>query len=278
MSTYYYRVSITIILRCAEKKQRRQALIISWFYTCLIISWFVLALCVCTVLFFVSAPYGRHSRPGWGPSLKTRLGWLIMEAVSPVVFSLFFFVGNQSVSSVSIIFVSLWLFHYIHRAFVYPFLIQHGEKPMALSVVGMAVAFNLVNAYINGRYLNFFSGTYTILWLNDPRFILGILLFIGGFTINVRSDAVLRNLRKNATEEYGIPKGGMFELVSCANYFGEVVEWFGWAALTWSVAGLSFAVWTAANLLPRAYAHHRWYRETFAHYPERRKAILPFVL
>jgi hypothetical protein len=253
-------------------------LIISWFYTGLIIGWFVLALCVCAALFFVSAPYGRHSRPGWGPSLKTRFGWLIMEAFSPIAFSLFFFVGNQSVSGATLGIMSLWLFHYIHRAFVYPFLIRNGEKPMALSVVGMAAAFNLVNAYINGRYLNFFSDAYTTLWLSDPRFFLGTLLFIGGFSINVRSDAVLRNLRKSTIEEYGIPKGGMFELISCANYFGEVVEWFGWAALTWSVAGLSFAVWTAANLLPRAHAHHRWYVERFEHYPQRRKAILPFVL
>jgi len=76
---------------------------------------------------------------------------------------------------------------------------------------------------------------------------------------------------------YGVPRGGVFGLVSCANYFGEIVEWFGWAALTWSVAGLSFAVWTAANLIPRAYAHHRWYHHTFAHYPRRRKAIIPFL-
>lgn len=37
-------------------------------------------------------------------------------------------------------------------------------------------------------------------------------------------------------------------------------------------------VWTAVNLVPRALAHHRWYREHFEDYPRQRKALIPFVL
>ncbi len=70
----------------------------------------------------------------------------------------------------------------------------------------------------------------------------------------------------------------MFELVSCANYFGEVLEWVGWAVLTWSLPGLTFALWTVANLVPRARAHHAWYQRTFPEYPAKRKAIIPFLL
>ena len=55
----------------------------------------------------------------------------------------------------------------------------------------------------------------------------------------------------------------------------EIVEWLGWALLTWSPAGLAFAAWTMANLVPRARAHHRWYRERFPDYPARRKALVP---
>ena len=54
--------------------------------------------------------------------------------------------------------------------------------------------------------------------------------------------------------------------------------WTGWAIATWSLAGLSFAVFTAANLVPRALANHRWYRETFPDYPRTRRAVIPWLL
>ena len=44
----------------------------------LIVFWLVLALATGFVLVFVSAPYGRHARKGWGPSLDNRLGWMLM--------------------------------------------------------------------------------------------------------------------------------------------------------------------------------------------------------
>ncbi len=59
---------------------------------------------------------------------------------------------------------------------------------------------------------------------------------------------------------------------------GEIIQWAGWALLTLSPAGLVFLIWTIANLVPRALAHHRWYRETFPDYPEERKALVPGLL
>jgi hypothetical protein len=57
-----------------------------------------------------------------------------------------------------------------------------------------------------------------------------------------------------------------------------MVQWAGWALATWSLAGLAFAVYTGANLAPRALAHHAWYRQRFPDYPARRRALVPFVL
>ena len=70
----------------------------------------------------------------------------------------------------------------------------------------------------------------------------------------------------------------MHKYISAPNYFGEIIEWIGWAVLTWSISGLVFALWTIANLFPRALAHHRWCRKKFADYPKNRKAIIPGII
>jgi 3-oxo-5-alpha-steroid 4-dehydrogenase 1 len=240
--------------------------------------WIAMGAFTFLLLLFITAPYGRHSRPGWGPTVSARLGWVLMEIVSPLAFLCFFLKGNGSPNPVTVLFLGLFLLHYANRAVVYPLRIHGGGRPMALSVVAMGALFNTVNGFLNGRYLNLFASRYPAAWLLDVRFLAGLALFAAGMYINLHSDGVLRTLRGSEDQGYKIPRGGVFELVSCANYFGELLEWLGWACLTWSLAGLTFAVWTAANLVPRAVAHHRWYQETFPDYPEGRRAIIPFLL
>jgi hypothetical protein len=84
-------------------------------------------------------------------------------------------------------------------------------------------------------------------------------------------------LRKPGETGYRIPNGWLFDRITSPNYFGEIVEWFGYALATWSPAGLAFALFTAANIGPRAFANRRWYRATFPEYPADRKALIPFV-
>ncbi|VDK86427.1 unnamed protein product [Litomosoides sigmodontis] len=96
--------------------------------------------------------------------------------------------------------------------------------------------------------------------------------------INITSDSILRNLRKNGKSDYKIPYGGLFEYVSGANFFGECIEWAGYALLTRTLPAFAFAFFTLCNLAPRAYQHHRWYQQKFDKYPKDRKAFIPFVI
>ena len=101
---------------------------------------------------------------------------------------------------------------------------------------------------------------------------------MGGAALNVWADYRLRRLRKRAGDARVMPSGGPFNLACCPNLTGEIVEWIGFAVLTWSLPGLAFALWTIANLVPRALWRRAWYRENFDGYPRGWAALIPGVL
>jgi 3-oxo-5-alpha-steroid 4-dehydrogenase 1 len=228
-------------------------------------------------LFFISAPYGRHLRSRWGPPLRSQFAWILMEAPAALAFAFFFFIGPQHTKPTSIVLFCIWEFHYLYRAFLYPWFIRKSVKRMPISIVLMGITFNLCNTYLNGRYLFTFAKQYTSSWLLDPRFIIGVILFMVGIFINRQADNTLRKLRKPGDSDYQIPQGGLYRWVSSPNYLGEIIQWLGWALATWSWAGLAFAAWTIANLAPRAWAHHLWYRKQFPDYPNTRRALIPGI-
>ncbi len=237
--------------------------------------WIGVALAVVPYLLLRPAPYGRHARAGWGPAVNARLAWLLMEAPSPLGVLLLFLLGERR-DPVAVTFLGLWLAHYVYRAFCFPFLLPASARPMPVTVLASGAFFNLVNSYINGRWLFSLAPPRTLEWLWGPQFVLGLALFLAGLITHVRIDRELRRLR--GTGGYTVPQGGLFRWVSCPNYLGETIEWSGWALATGSPGGVAFALWTAANLVPRAIGHHRWYRHRFPDYPPQRRAIVPFVL
>ena len=235
---------------------------------------YALAVVTYVALRFITAPYGRFRRPGWGPTMGARLGWVVMEAPSAVLFATLFALGPHRAQLAPLVLLAMWELHYAYRAFVYPFLSHGGEMPIL--VVALGVLFNLLNASINARWVAA-VGQYPTGWLADPRFLVGVVVFVTGFLINVTADRTLRRLRGPGETGYKVPTGGLYRYVSSPNYFGEIVEWSGWALATWSPAGLAFALYTFANLAPRGLDHHAWYRRQFPGYPAERRALIPFV-
>ena len=248
-------------------------------YELLIWGWIALAFFTFIMLMFIRAPYGRHLRPGWGPSLPARTGWIIMESPSIILMTIFFGITVSrwnDIDPVAIILYGIWIAHYFHRTLIWPFRAKIQSKNMPISIALFAVLFNIINAWINAEWI-FSYYSYPLSWLYSPQFIVGLVIFILGMGINISSDNILFKLRKGGEKEYTIPKKGLFRWVSCPNYFGEIVEWVGWVIATWSLAGLSFALWTIANLAPRARSNHQWYQENFSNYPKKRKRLIPGV-
>ncbi len=245
----------------------------------IVASWAVIAagLLALGILWWVAAPYGRFMRDGWGPTLPSRLAWMLMESPSAAGFLAVYILGSNRLEWVPLVLLAVWQAHYVHRAYVFPLRLRERGKRMPWAIAGMGFFFNCVNAWLNARWISE-VGRYDASWLSDPRFVTGVALFAAGYAINQHADAVLFALRSTGNGGYRIPFGGLYRWVSCPNYLGEILEWSGWALATWSWPGLAFAVFTFTNLAPRALATHRWYRQTFATYPSDRKALIPFAL
>ena len=238
--------------------------------------WTGISIIAFIVLLFKSAPYGRHSMSSWGPSMPSRLGWILMESPAVYLMLLFMFYFSSSLGVVEIAFIAIWMVHYVHRSFVWPLRAKLEGKRITLIVVLLAATFNLVNVYIQGSWI-FIHGIYEKEWLLSPFFIVGLLVFLIGLYINIKSDNILMELRKEHGSGYHIPNGFLYNKVSCPNYFGEILEWLGWFIMTLSPAGLVFLIWTMANLIPRAKSNHEWSIENIEGYPKDRKKVIPYL-
>lgn len=239
-----------------------------------------LAVVVFIALYFVTPAYGMTYSSKWGPSVGNRLGWVLMEA--PVFFAmiLFWVFSPREATSPRVVMALFFLFHYFQRSFIFPMLMR-GRSRMPLAITAMGITFNLVNSYMIGGWLFYVSpdSMYEPSWFGSPCFIIGTIVFFAGMAINWHSDYIIRHLRKPGDTRHYIPRGGAFRYVTGANYFGEILEWTGYAILTWSLGGLAFAVWTFANLAPRARTlHGRYIKEFGQEYINlKRKYVIPFI-
>lgn len=243
-----------------------------------ITAWAIIGIATSVLLLRVRAPYGRHVRSGWGPTVPHRVGWIAMEIVSPAALLGVWYAGSGGRDAWTLLFIGLWLGHYLNRALIYPFRSRWGGRRMPVAIMGSAIFFNAVNGGLNGWWFGHLASAPGAGWATDPRFVMGSLLFVVGVVTNLRADATLRALRSPGETRYRIPYGGLYRFVSCPNYLGEITQWVGFALLAWSPAAATFAIWTAANLVPRALSHHAWYRETFDEYPAERRALIPGLL
>ncbi len=262
----------------------------------------VLAVFVFIMLFYFKAGYGYLSNSKWGPTIPNKAAWIIMEA--PSFFYLLFYtlkfafdgpgaglgvdgIVNGNSTGVLYFMAGLFLLHYFQRSFIFP-LLMRGKSTTPIAIMLMGMVFNTVNAFLIAGWIFGIPGLmeaqapegyYTLTWFRDPRLIIGTVIFFTGMAINLYSDHVIRHLRKPGNTKHYIPLKGMYKYVTSANYFGELVEWIGYAILTWSPAGLLFAVWTFANLGPRAKSLTEKYEEEFGeeYTSLHKKNLIPYI-
>lgn len=236
---------------------------------------FVLCPLVLVSLLWITAPYGRHHRPGWGLLLPNRSAWILMELPALLVITLLVWLSPVRDHPQTWVPLSFWIFHYGYRTFVFPSLMRPSNKTFPALLVALAIGFNSLNGFNNAAAL--IDAGKENAPLLSIHFLVGAVVFFAGFAIHFHADRTIRLLRQPGESAYRIPRGGLFRWVSSPNYLGEIIEWTGWAIMTWSLAGVAFALFTFCNLAPRALSNHRWYRERFADYPPERRILVPGI-
>lgn len=119
-----------------------------------------------------------------------------MEVPSVIVFLFFYFQGENCFEPVPFVFLVVWQTHYFQRSFIYPLFLMKScpGRKQNLLLVAIGATFNSINSYLNATMISSI-GNYPITYFYTPTFIFGLILFIIGYNINRRSDAILQDLR-----------------------------------------------------------------------------------
>ncbi|KZT53064.1 hypothetical protein CALCODRAFT_63345 [Calocera cornea HHB12733] len=201
--------------------------------------------------------------------------------------------GPPPLRSPSTLLAALFCAHYLHRAVIQP-LISPRRSPSHIIVPLMATVYQLCNGSLLGAFLS--SGEVAPAAWDSPAFWAWLCLFAAGMAGNIYHDNLLMSLRrrthaaakeKNEKPHYGVPRGGLFALVSYPNYLCEWLEWLGWAMASTVRTGFPpkyltppwvFLLSELCVMLPRAVSGHGWYKQKFDDYPRERKAVIPWLL
>ncbi|GIL45180.1 hypothetical protein Vafri_2504 [Volvox africanus] len=175
--------------------------------------------------------------------------------------------------------VAYWSFHYAKRILETFTVHKFGHATMPI--------FNLFKncAYYWGY------AAYVSYFVNHPKFTppnekasvaclgLALLMQLG----NLRSHLILSNLRKPGEKDYKIPRGFLFNNVTCANYTFEIWGWLLYSAAVQSIPAYLFAITGALQMTQWAIAKHKRLVKTFdgkdgrPKYPRRWIVFPPFL-
>jgi hypothetical protein len=112
----------------------------------------------------------------------------------------------------------------------------------------------------------------------------GLELFLIASVLQYSSHKILASIRNQSTGAsryaYTVPKGGMFNFVSCPHYLAELLIYASFAIVSRGTIGsLLLLTFVSITMVSQGIKTHRWYLHIFSKEKlEGRKAIIPFLL
>nr|XP_043633794.1 very-long-chain enoyl-CoA reductase [Erigeron canadensis] len=196
------------------------------------------------------------------------------------VYELFGYKGERVIRPAQTYALYYWCFHYSKRImetfFVHRF--SHATSPVS-------------NVFRNCAYYWSFA-CYIAYYVNHPFYtpVSDLQMKIGlGFGLimqvsNLYCHIILKNLRSpSGNQGYQIPRGFLFNIVTCANYTTEIYQWLGFNIATQTVAGYVFLIVAISIMTNWALAKHSRLRRLFdgkegrPKYPRRWVILPPFL-
>jgi|SRR6185369_748359 len=186
---------------------------------------------------------------------------------------------TQGVSLTAGLAAALWSIHFARRSLESAFVHRYSKPSIA--------AADYLTEYV--YYWGFgawIAWSVTARAAHAPSFavqLLGLAWFVLSETGNARAHLMLRALRTPGGREKQIPRGFLFERVSCPHYLFEISSWVGFNLVTQTWAGIAFMLVGAGILSAWAHTRHLAYRKEFdgsdgrERYPEQRRALIPLV-
>lgn len=172
-----------------------------------------------------------------------------------------------------------WCFHYFKRImetfFIHSF--SHATSPLS-NVLRNCAYYWCFGAYI-AYYVNhpLYTPVSDLQW--KIGFAIGLLCQLSNFYCHI----ILKNLRSHdGSGGYKIPRGFLFNIVTCANYTTEIYQWLGFNIATQTVAGYLFLLVAFGIMSNWAMAKHRRLKKLFdgregrEKYPRRWVILPPF--
>lgn len=168
----------------------------------------MLAAGVYVALHFFEAGYGYLFNPKYGPPVPNKVGWVVMESPVFIAMCVLWLMSGRTWEAGPLALFVLFQAHYLQRAFIFPLLLR-GESKMPLGIVVMGMAFNTLNALMQGGWIFYVSPEgYYADWFAKPYIYVGGAMFLAGMAVNLHSDHIIRHLRKPGDTRHYIPRGG----------------------------------------------------------------------
>lgn len=209
----------------------------------------------------------------------------LIYLLRPYIYSSYDPAVNSTLNYTQIVAMTLFIIHFIKRELETLFVHKFSNGYMPLRNIFKNTGYYTACAYYIAYYVLHplytapsVAGQDTKTWTNIFAALVVVMMIC-----NLICHIILSNLRPPGTTIRKIPRGFLFELVSCPNYTVEIAMWIFYGFMTLTVSSFFFALVGGGQMFVWAVKKHINYKKEFNGkdgkelYPRNRKVIIPFV-